>query len=63
MKACWDPDPSKRPDIFRLQSIFTKWRQNPPFNIIQQFKQADDLEVKNKNMGNIDFIFLCPCTV
>ena len=57
MEACWDSDPLKRPDIFKLQSIFTKWRQNPPFNITQQFEQADDLDAKNNDMGNVNLFF------
>ena len=56
MEACWDSDPLKRPDIFKLQSIFTKWRQNPPFNITQQFEQADD--VKNNDTGNVNLFLL-----
>ncbi|RIA96741.1 kinase-like domain-containing protein [Glomus cerebriforme] len=44
MKACWDPDPSKRPDIFKLKFIFTNWRQNPPYNITEQFELADSIE-------------------
>src|ERR1051325_2431648 len=57
MEACWDSDPLKRPDIFKLQTIFTKWRQNPPFNITQQFEQADALDIKNNDTGNINSIF------
>src|SRR5581483_2606183 len=52
MEACWDPDPLKRPDIFKLQTIFTRWRQNPPFNITQQFEHADDFDIMNNDIGN-----------
>ena len=58
MQACWDSDPLKRPDIFKLQTIFTKWRQNPPFNITRQFEQADALDIKNNDTGNINSIFI-----
>ena len=52
MQACWNQDPLKRPDIFKLKAIFTKWRQNPPFNITQQFEHADDLDIMNNDICN-----------
>jgi serine/threonine protein kinase len=46
MKACLNVDPTKRPDIKKLQKIFNSWRQNPPYNIVKQFELCDN-QIKN----------------
>ena len=54
MKACLNYDPTKRPNIKKLQKIFNSWRQSPPFNITNQFEYCDKIKVKHeKSISNI----------
>ncbi|RIA80872.1 kinase-like domain-containing protein [Glomus cerebriforme] len=44
MRACLNNEPTKRPDLKKLQKIFNSWRQNPSYNLVNQFELSDKLD-------------------
>ena len=36
MERCWNPDPTKRPNIQKIKIILENWIRNPTYNIVDE---------------------------
>ncbi|CAI2179149.1 12646_t:CDS:2 [Funneliformis geosporum] len=43
MERCWDSNKDKRPKVHKIKSILDQWRHNPPYSVLQEFRESDKL--------------------
>ncbi|CAG8554476.1 2908_t:CDS:2 [Funneliformis mosseae] len=43
MERCWDGNKDNRPKVHKIKSILDQWRHNPPYSVLQEFRESDKL--------------------